>query len=78
MNSTAIGTSTELLSVESDGANGTTRAAQAEWPVPEFKYRMADHPLWQEYLAELEGNRQADIAESNRLADLEEELESKN
>ncbi len=36
-----------------------------------FQEGMGNHPLWQEYLAELEASRQADIAEANRRADLE-------
>ena len=73
MSGTVVDTESQtIIPPESDGTNGTAASAQAEWPVPEFKYRMEDHPLWQEYVAELEANRQADIAEANRLADLEE------
>jgi|GEM_PF-6332744 len=74
MSSTVVDPKNEMPAAE---ANGVEALDPKGWPVPEFKYRMEDHPLWQEYLAELEANRQADIAEANRLADLEEEMESK-
>ena len=77
MSRTVVDPTTGSTAVKAIETNGTEASAQAEWPVPDFKYRMEDHPLWQEYLAELEANRQADIAEANRLADLEEEMESK-
>ena len=74
MSSTVVDPKNEMPAAE---ANGIGALDPKGWPVPEFKYRMEDHPLWQEYLAELEAKRQADIAEANRLADLEEETESK-
>lgn len=40
-------------------------------PVHQFRPGMGDHPLWQEFLDELAKNREADVAEANRLADLE-------
>ena len=74
MSSTVVDPKNETPAAE---VSGTEALDPKGWPVLEFKYRMEDHPLWQEYLAELEANRQADIAEANRLADLEEETESK-
>lgn len=52
-------------------ANGSTVSADAGWPVPEFKHNLGDNPLWDEFMEEMKKNRQADIAEANRLADLE-------
>jgi hypothetical protein len=60
--------STELQSTE---LQSTEVSAAERWPMPPAEKGLGDHPLWQEYLAELEANRQADIAEANRLADLE-------
>lgn len=67
---------TQLLTPEDQGLQSTelqsTEVSAAEgWPMPPAEKGLGDHPLWQEYLAELEANRQADIAEANRLADLE-------
>lgn len=67
---------TQLLTPEDQGLQSTelqsTEVSAVErWPMPPAEKGLGDHPLWQEYLAELEANRQADIAEANRLADLE-------
>ncbi|MGI4790312.1 MAG: hypothetical protein ACRYFS_15855 [Janthinobacterium lividum] len=56
---------------EGNGTNGQTAVADRTWPVPEFKDNLGNHPLWREFLDALEASRQADIAEANRLADLE-------
>jgi len=45
-----------------------------EWPMPPAETGLGDHPLWQMYLEEIKALRQADIAEANRLADLEMEV----
>lgn len=39
--------------------------------IHQFQPGMGDHPLWQEFIDILKENREADIAEANRLADLE-------
>lgn len=68
------GTSTDFGAITpSAEGNGTNGAAPAEagWPVPEFKYRLGDNPLWQDFQDVMNENRRADIAEANRLADLE-------
>jgi len=51
--------------------NDKSIPADAQWPVPEFKHNLGDNPLWDELVAEIEKNRQADIVEANRVADLE-------
>ncbi len=53
--------------------NGSSAAKTSEptEATHRFQEGMGSHPLWQEYLAELEASRQADIAEANRQADLE-------
>ena len=53
------------------GANGSTVSVDAGWPIPEFKHNLGDNPLWDEFMEEVKKNRQADIAEANRQADLE-------
>ena len=46
---------------------------------PKFREGLGSHPLWQEFIDILAANRQADIAEANRLADLElEDLDAQN
>ncbi len=57
-------------------ADGSTISVDAGWPIPEFKHNLGDNPLWDEFMAAMKENRQADIAEANRLADLE--LEQRN
>jgi len=66
---------TTAASADASSANGQAAPDDPGWPVPEFKYRLSDNPLWPEFLEELRKNREADIAESNRLADLELEQE---
>ncbi len=62
---------TQLLTPEDQGLQRIETSDSERWPIPPGEKGLGDHPLWQEYLAELEANRQADIAEANRLADLE-------
>ena len=58
-------------------ANGAKKPS-VKLSKPRFHEGLGDHPLWQEFMEILAANRQADIAEANRLADLElEELELK-
>jgi len=64
----AGGADTMNISVET---NGLAHSTEAGWPVPEFKHNLGDNPLWDEFMEEMKKNRQADIAEANRLADLE-------
>ncbi len=66
---------TKTASSSPNGTNGQSAPDDPGWPVPEFKYRLSDNPLWPEFLEELRKSREADIAESNRLADLELEQE---
>jgi len=71
MSSTSTAPNPKAPPSESNGANGTAAIPQPGWPVPEFKHNLGDNPLWQALMDEIEANRQADIAEANRLADLE-------
>ncbi len=66
----ATPTETEIKPASAD-MNGQSLPVNPGWPVPEFKYRLSDNPLWPDFLEELRKSREADIAESNRLADLE-------
>ena len=59
------------LEERAGGADGSPASADAGWPVPEFKHNLGDNPLWDEFMEEMKKNRQADIVEANRLADLE-------
>ena len=59
------------LEERAGGADGSPTSADAGWPVPEFKHNLGDNPLWDEFMEEMKKNRQADIVEANRLADLE-------
>lgn len=68
MSKTAERDTTTMPSTD-DGANG--QAADTEWAVPNFHPGLGDHPLWQDLMDEIAKNRQADIAEANRVADLE-------
>jgi len=71
MSSTSTSSNPKVPLSESDGANGIATLPQPGWPVPEFKHNLGDNPLWQALMDEIEANRQTDIAEANRLADLE-------
>ncbi len=62
---------TRLAPLEASGTNGQAASAENGQPVHQFQPGMGDHPLWQMYMEEMEALRQADIAEGNRLADLE-------
>ena len=68
VSTTAEATSKALPS----NTNGPTAAktADSEGLTHRFQEGLGTHPLWNEYMAELEANRQADIAEANRQADL--------
>ncbi len=68
MNTTANGT--QLLDKTAQDLP-PAETGLSEWPMPPADKGLGDHPLWQMYLEELEASRQADIAEANRLADLE-------
>ena len=61
----------ETLHPSSNGTNGQPASAESEQSVHQFQPGMGDHPIWQMYMEEMEALRQADIAEGNRLADLE-------
>lgn len=50
--------------------NGQAASVQTDWPVAEFHPGLGNHPLWQALLDEMESNRQTDIAEASRQADL--------
>ena len=65
----AISTEAEIKTAPAD-MNGQSVPANPGWPVPEFKHCLSDNPLWPDFLEELRKSREADIAESNRLADL--------
>ncbi len=60
-----------LSSASGSSATGSVHFAEAGWPIPQFKHNLGDNPLWDELMEEMKKNRQADIAEANRLADLE-------
>lgn len=60
-----------LTSAVSDKGSNAVKTDEAEEITHRFQEGMGSHPLWQEYLAELKAQREADITESNRLADLE-------
>ncbi len=51
--------------------NDPAASTDGKWPVAEFHPGLGDHPLWQDLMDEIAKNRQADIAEANRVADLE-------
>ena len=65
----------QIISPDHNENNGRSAPINSGWPVPEFKHNLGDNPLWPEFLNELKAQREADIAESNRLADLELEKE---
>lgn len=60
-------------SLSQNGGNGSTAIEKSETPesVHKFQEEMGSHPLWQMYLEEMAALRRADIAEANRVADLE-------
>ncbi len=66
LRSSSNGTSNQSASAENQSAS-----AENGQPVHQFQPGMGSHPLWQMYVEEMEALRQADIAEGNRLADLE-------
>ncbi len=70
MSSTVLDPEKKSQEIEATEANSVQSPDPQAWPVPRFQEGMGNHPLWQEYLAELEAIRQADIAEANRQADL--------
>ena len=70
MSSTVVDTERESPAPQVTEANGTGALGPDGWPAKEFHKGLGDHPLWQALLDEIEANRQADIAEANRLADL--------
>ncbi len=70
MSSTVVETKRESQAGEAVEADGVGTPGP-KGRVPEFRDSLGDHPLWQAFLDEMEANRQADIAEANRLADLE-------
>ncbi len=51
--------------------NDPPASTDAEWPVAEFHPGLGEHPLWQDLMDEIAKNCRADIAEANRVADLE-------
>jgi hypothetical protein len=70
MISTSTEPNTKALPSSTNGPD-TVASPNAEGLTHRFQEGLGNHPLWQDYLAELEASRQADIAEANRLADLE-------
>ena len=62
---------TDTSRPSSNGTNNQAASAESAQPVHQFQPGMGSHPLWQMYVEEMEALRQADIAEGNRLADLE-------
>ena len=77
----ATSTNNDIQTVFSDASSTNGQAAPADnGPrVHQFHPGLGDHPLWQALMDEIEKNRKEDIAEMNRLADLElAELEAGN
>ncbi len=68
MSSTVIDSKREGQAAELNGID--PRALEGR-PALRFHDGLGDHPLWQALMDEIEANRQADIAEQTRLADLE-------
>ena len=62
---------TQTSATGSREASGQILSDQSERRMHQFQPGLGDHPLWQALMDEMELNRQADIAEANRLADLE-------
>lgn len=75
MDTVSTETETTTASSDANGRNGQSVPDNPGWPAPEFKHNLSDNPLWPDFLNELKAQREADIAESNRLADLELEQE---
>lgn len=71
MNTTDAETEAKTAPSGVNGTNGLTAPAENGQPVHQFQPGLGDHPLWQMYMEEMQALRQADIAEGNRLADLE-------
>ena len=71
MNAVSPEIETDTLRLSSNGKNNQSASADNAQPVHQFQPGMGSHPLWQMYLEEMKALRQADIAEGNRLADLE-------
>ncbi|MBA3916770.1 MAG: hypothetical protein H0X25_23580 [Acidobacteriales bacterium] len=61
MISTIVDPKMEISVVETTGENGTNMLG-SEGLTHRFQEGVGNHPLWQEYLAELESNCQADLA----------------
>lgn len=69
---------TRTIPTTANGTNGQIASADDNRKVHQFQPGLGDHPLWQAFMDELKAQREADIAESNRLANLElAELEQK-
>jgi len=66
---------TMAASADANGTNGQSAPDDTGRSVHRFSPGLGDHPLWQAFMDELKAQREADIAESNRLADLELEQE---
>lgn len=62
---------TMTASADANGTNGQSAPDDTGRSVHRFSPGLGDHPLWQALMDEIEKNRQEDIAEMNRLADLE-------
>ncbi len=71
MSSIVLDPTKKSQEIEAVEANSVQSPDLEAWPVPRFQEGLGNHPLWQEFLDEMEANRQADIAEANRLADLD-------
>ena len=63
--------SPETIITEANGTNGAIASRDGDWPALPFHDNLGDHPMYQEFLDALKASREADIAEANRLADLE-------
>jgi hypothetical protein len=69
---------TKMTYADSKGTSGQAVCVDNGRRVHQFQPGLGDHPLWPAFMEELKAQREADIAESNRLADLElENLEQK-
>lgn len=61
----------KALPSANNGSNGHSAPTSNDRRVHQFQPGLGDHPLWEAFMDELKAQRQADIIESNRLADLE-------